>query len=53
MGLIELGTGVLTGQGEPEQFPAGGRVTPNFLDLMGGRSWAVPSQRQTVRGLIA
>lgn len=34
MSLIETGTGVLTGRGEPEQFP-GARVTPNFLHVLG------------------
>jgi len=37
MSLIELGTGVLTGRGEPEQFP-GARVTPNFLRMLGART---------------
>ena len=37
MSLIENGTGVLTGKGEPEQFP-GARVTPDFLDLLGAKT---------------
>lgn len=37
MALIESGSGVLTGRGEPEQF-AGARVTPNFLSLLGART---------------
>ncbi|HLJ46518.1 MAG TPA: ABC transporter permease [Bryobacteraceae bacterium] len=38
MALLENGTGTLTGGGEPEQFP-GARVTPNFLDLMGAKTF--------------
>jgi putative ABC transport system permease protein len=37
LGLIESGTGVLTGKGEPEQFP-GARVTANFLQLLGAKT---------------
>ncbi len=37
MALLENGTGTLTGNGEPEQFP-GARVTPNFLDLLGAKT---------------
>ena len=37
MALIEIGTGVLTGTGEPEQFP-GARVSTNFLNILGARA---------------
>jgi len=36
MGLLEVGTGTLTGVGEPEQI-SGMRVTVNFLTMLGGR----------------
>jgi putative ABC transport system permease protein len=37
MALLEIGTGTLTGEGEPEQV-AGLRVTTNFLSLLGART---------------
>jgi putative ABC transport system permease protein len=37
MALLEIGTGVLTGQGEPEQFP-GARVSTNFLGILGAKT---------------
>jgi putative ABC transport system permease protein len=37
MALLEIGTGVLTGVGEPEQFP-GARVSTNFLTILGARA---------------
>lgn len=37
MGLLENGTGTLTGSGEPIQFP-GARVTTNFLSLLGAKA---------------
>ena len=37
MALIEIGSGLLTGLGEPEEFP-GARVTPNFLSLLGAKT---------------
>ena len=37
MTLFEVGTGVLTGEGEPEQLP-GLRVTANFLSMLGART---------------
>lgn len=37
MGLLEVGTGTLTGQGEPEQI-TGLRVTTNFLSMLGART---------------
>ena len=37
MALLEIGTGVLTGLGEPEQFP-GARVSTNFLAILGAKT---------------
>lgn len=37
MALLEVGTGTLTGEGEPEQV-AGLRVTTNFLTMLGART---------------
>ena len=37
MGLLEVGTGTLTGEGEPEQV-VGLRVTTNFLSMMGAQT---------------
>ena len=37
MALLEVGTGTLTGQGEPEQV-TGLRVTTNFLSMLGART---------------
>jgi putative ABC transport system permease protein len=37
MALLEVGTGTLTGQGEPEQV-TGMRVTTNFLSMLGART---------------
>ena len=37
MTLLEVGTGVLTGEGEPEQLP-GLRVSTNFLSMLGART---------------
>ncbi len=37
MALLEVGTGTLTGEGEPEQV-MGLRVTVNFLSMMGGHT---------------
>jgi len=37
MALLEVGTGTLTGEGEPEQV-TGLRVTTNFLSMLGGRT---------------
>jgi len=37
MGLLEVGTGTLTGEGEPEQV-TGLRVTTNFLSMLGART---------------
>src|SRR5271167_3367986 len=37
MALLEVGTGTVTGEGEPEQV-AGLRVTTNFLSMLGGRT---------------
>ncbi len=37
MALLEVGTGTLTGSGEPEQV-TGLRVTTNFLSMLGGRT---------------
>jgi len=37
MSLLEIGTGTLTGEGEPEQV-TGLRVTTNFLSMLGART---------------
>jgi len=37
MALLEVGTGTVTGEGEPEQV-VGLRVTTNFLSMLGGRT---------------
>ncbi|MGA2589696.1 MAG: ABC transporter permease, partial [Bryobacteraceae bacterium] len=37
MGLLEVGTGTITGEGEPEQV-TGLRVTTNFLSMLGART---------------
>src|ERR1017187_5751556 len=37
MSLLEVGTGTLTGEGEPEQI-VGLRVTTNFLSMLGART---------------
>jgi putative ABC transport system permease protein len=37
MALLEVGTGTITGEGEPEQV-TGIRVTTNFLSMLGGRT---------------
>jgi len=37
MGLLEVGTGTVTGEGEPEQV-VGLRVTTNFLSMLGART---------------
>jgi putative ABC transport system permease protein len=37
MALLEVGTGTITGEGEPEQV-VGLRVTTNFLSMIGGRT---------------
>ncbi len=37
MALLEVGTGTLTGEGEPEQV-TGLRVTTNFLSMLGART---------------
>jgi hypothetical protein len=37
MALLEVGTGTLTGEGEPEQV-TGLRVSTNFLSMLGGRA---------------
>jgi putative ABC transport system permease protein len=37
MALLEVGTGTVTGEGEPEQV-TGLRVTTNFLSMLGGRT---------------
>src|SRR5580698_2250915 len=37
MALLEVGTGTITGSGEPEQV-TGLRVTTNFLSMLGGRT---------------
>ena len=37
MALLEVGTGTVTGEGEPEQV-AGLRVTTNFLSMLGART---------------
>jgi len=37
MGLLEVGTGTVTGEGEPEQI-TGLRVTTNFLTMLGART---------------